>query len=101
MRVLLACSLFLFVTGIEANAQIDPSVVTQVDRLLPIARVNRLAPLAGHRVRGDGDNEGYKLRPDSLKRGPVLQDSLRPIFDPACPTCFEPASDHHGLQPIS
>ena len=99
MRVLLACSLFLFVTGIEANAQIDPGVVAQANRLLPIARVNRLTPLAGHRVRGDDDNEGYKLRPNSPKHGPVLQDSLRPIFDPDCPSCFEASSSHHGLQP--
>ena len=63
------------------------------------ARVNRLAPRAGHRVRGDGDNEGYNFRPKSLKYGPGLQDSLRPIFDPECPSCFEAASDHHGLQP--
>ena len=100
MRVFLACSLFLFVTGIEANAQLDPGVVTQANRRLPIAGVNRLVPLAGHRVRGDGDNEGYKVRDDvsngaiaipalmrpdmgnSLEHGPGLHDSLQPIPDP-------------------
>ena len=100
MRVFLACSLFLFVTGIEANAQIDPGVVAQANSLVPIAGVNRLVPLPGHRVRGDGDNEGYKVRDDvsngaiaipalmrpdmgnSLEHGPGLHDSLQPIPDP-------------------
>jgi len=82
MRVLLSCSLFLFVTGIEANAQIDPGVVAQANSLVPIAGINRLVPVAGHRVRGDGDNEGYKVRPDSLEHGPGLHDSLQPIPDP-------------------
>ena len=100
MRVLLSCSLFLFVTGIEANAQLDPGVVTQANSLVPIAGINRLVPVAGHRVRGDGDNEGYKVRADSLEHGPGLHDSLRPINDPDCPICFEAASDHHSLQPI-
>ena len=99
MRVSLACSLFLFVTGIEANAQLDPGVVTEANSLVLIARVNRLAPWAGHRIRGDGDNERYKIRPQILKHGSGLQDSLRPIFDPDCPSCFEASSDHHGLQP--
>jgi len=68
--------------------------------LVPIAGVNRLVPLPGHRVRGDGDNEGYKVRDDvsngaiaipalmrpdmgnSLEHGPGLHDSLQPIPDP-------------------
>jgi len=115
MRVFLAWSLFLFVTGSEANAQLDPGVVTQANRRLPIAGVNRLVPLAGHRVRGDGDNEGYKVRADvgngaiaipALMR-PDMSNSLqlipdrnmhlpaptpveRPVFGPvseSCPPC--------------
>jgi hypothetical protein len=90
MRVLLSCSLFLFVTGIEANAQIDPGAVAQANSLVPIAGVTRLVPLAGYRVRGDGDNEGYKVRADvgngaiaipALMR-PAICNSLQPIPDP-------------------
>ena len=99
MRVFLACSLFLFVTGIEANAQIDPGVVARANSLVPIAGVNRSVPLAGQRVRGDGDNEGYNvrdevsngtiaipalMRPDignSLEHRPGLHNSLQPIPD--------------------
>jgi len=89
MRVILSCSLFLFVTGIEANAQIDPGVVARANSLVPIAGVNRSVPLAGQRVRGDGDNEGYKVRADvgngaiaipALMRADI-SNSLQPIPD--------------------
>ena len=107
MKVIALLILSLTVVVCEQQTLITPHFVTffglkvnnptgSRNSLRPAAHVNRLAPLAGHRVRGDGDNEGYKLRPTILKHGPGLQNSLRPIFDPAC---FEAASSHHGLQP--
>ena len=73
MRVLLACSLFLFVTGIEANAQIDPGVVAQANSLVPIAGVNRLVALAGK------TSSAIAIPP--LVR-PDVSNGLQPIADP-------------------
>jgi len=94
MRVFLAWSLFLFVTGIEANAQLDPGDVTQANQRLPMAGVNRLVPLAGSgRTSSIGSTAGpggssfstanagdrYSRRPQ-----PVDSDvaALQPIPDP-------------------
>ena len=73
MRVLLSCSLFLFVTGIEANAQIDPGVVAQANSLVPIAGVNRLVALAGK------TSSAIAIPP--LVR-PDVSNGLQPIADP-------------------
>ena len=68
-----------------------PNPTGRRNSLRPAARVNRLAPV----------NSSYAAAAPPRNDIWVLDTGagLRPINDPDCPSCFEAASDHNGLQP--